>query len=250
MKTTVILTFYNEEYLLPWWLKHHREVFDHGIMIDYDSTDDSADIVRDLCPDWTLVKSKNKDFSCYDNDAEMMFYERLIEGPRITLTISEFLIGNFSKITQGFDVTMPQLYMIDDYETSTNWKTRYPDPNTPLTQQRINGISPYESHANFWLKRARFFHSNPKVVYPIGRHAPRYNTREFIIVRFDYSPWNEMLLQRKMQIGPRVPQHEHNRGLQTHHKWTKEMHDNRRADLLPRCTDVGDIIRSYEYWTY
>jgi hypothetical protein len=26
------------KYLLPWWRPHHRTIFDHGIMINYNST--------------------------------------------------------------------------------------------------------------------------------------------------------------------------------------------------------------------
>ena len=25
---------YNEEYLLPFWLNHHKNIFDHGVIID------------------------------------------------------------------------------------------------------------------------------------------------------------------------------------------------------------------------
>jgi hypothetical protein len=46
---TVISHFYNEEYMLPWWLKHHRQYFDHGILIDYGSTDKSLDIIKKIC---------------------------------------------------------------------------------------------------------------------------------------------------------------------------------------------------------
>ncbi|MCA3390648.1 MAG: glycosyltransferase family 2 protein, partial [Roseomonas sp.] len=39
---SVICHFFNEAYLLPWWLKHHVPIFDHGVMIDHGSTDGSA----------------------------------------------------------------------------------------------------------------------------------------------------------------------------------------------------------------
>ena len=29
----LISHFFNEEYMLPWWLKHHREIFDHGVLM-------------------------------------------------------------------------------------------------------------------------------------------------------------------------------------------------------------------------
>ena len=56
---TVISHFFNEEYLLPFWLEHHSKIFDHGIMIDYCSTDRSVEIIRKFCPSWTIVKTQN-----------------------------------------------------------------------------------------------------------------------------------------------------------------------------------------------
>ena len=44
-RATIITNIFNEEYLLPFWLDYHRRIFDHGIVIDYDSTDRSIEIV-------------------------------------------------------------------------------------------------------------------------------------------------------------------------------------------------------------
>ncbi|MBJ3789276.1 glycosyltransferase family 2 protein, partial [Bacillus sp. OA1] len=46
MKKTIISHFYNEEYLLPWWLMHHTKIFDHGILINRGSTDRSVEICK------------------------------------------------------------------------------------------------------------------------------------------------------------------------------------------------------------
>jgi len=73
---TVICHFYNEEYLLPWWLKHHLSLFDYGILIDHGSTDRSADICRELAPHWRLVRSRLSHFDAYLTDLEVMNYEQ------------------------------------------------------------------------------------------------------------------------------------------------------------------------------
>ena len=49
-KLTIIGTFYNEEYLLPYWLKHHTRLFDHGILINWGSTDNSVEIIKRYAP--------------------------------------------------------------------------------------------------------------------------------------------------------------------------------------------------------
>jgi hypothetical protein len=56
---TVISHIFNEEYLLPFWLEYHSTIFDHGIIIDYCSTDNSLSIIKKFCPSWTIIKTRN-----------------------------------------------------------------------------------------------------------------------------------------------------------------------------------------------
>ena len=88
---TVISHFYNEEHLLPWWLNHHKQIFDHGIMIDYHSTDRSMEIIREICPDWELRYTRNKYFDSTPIDQEVMDIEKKLEGWRMCLNTTEFL---------------------------------------------------------------------------------------------------------------------------------------------------------------
>ncbi len=41
LKTTLVSHIFNEEYLIPFWLNHHKTMFDQIIIIDYNSTDKS-----------------------------------------------------------------------------------------------------------------------------------------------------------------------------------------------------------------
>ncbi len=90
MASTVISHIYNEEYILPWWLEHHKKIFDHGIIIDYASTDRSLEIIKEICPTWEVVQSKNAEFNAMAVDVEVLEYERKIEGWRICLNVTEF----------------------------------------------------------------------------------------------------------------------------------------------------------------
>ena len=93
MRRIVISHFYNEAYLLPWWLKHHREMFDHGVLIDYASTDDSVAICRELVPDWEVIPSENAHFSALLCDFEVMKHEqRFPDAWKIALNTTEFLV--------------------------------------------------------------------------------------------------------------------------------------------------------------
>ena len=82
MKKTVTLHFYNEEFLLPWWLKYHKKVFDHGILINYSSTDSSVEICKQICPEWEVIDSANSDFSVEALDTELTKIESTIDGWR------------------------------------------------------------------------------------------------------------------------------------------------------------------------
>ena len=73
---TLLCHFYNEEWMLPWFLNHHKQIFDHGIMIDYHSTDHSREIIREICPSWDIVTSRNIDFQADTIDIEVNDIDR------------------------------------------------------------------------------------------------------------------------------------------------------------------------------
>jgi hypothetical protein len=112
MRRTVISHFYNEEHLLPWWLNHHKQIFDHGIMIDYHSTDSSMEIIREICPDWELRYTRNKYFDSTPIDQEVMDIEKELEGWRMCLNTTEFLYGNIGHLD---DRQEPTQYFIGNY---------------------------------------------------------------------------------------------------------------------------------------
>ena len=94
---TLISHIFNEEYLLPFWLEYHKNIFEHGIIIDYYSTDRSIEIIRKYCPTWEIITTRNinKDgspnFKAEDVDLEVMDIESRISGFRICLNTTEFL---------------------------------------------------------------------------------------------------------------------------------------------------------------
>ena len=49
--------------LLPYWIRHHASMFDMAILIDYNSTDQSLEIIRREAPKtWKVVSSRNANF--------------------------------------------------------------------------------------------------------------------------------------------------------------------------------------------
>jgi hypothetical protein len=90
-KITVLTNVYNEEYLLPFWLEHHKHMFDHGIIVDYRSTDRSMEICKAICPTWTIITTTNENYGALAVDKEFMELETKIDGIKIVLNTTEFL---------------------------------------------------------------------------------------------------------------------------------------------------------------
>ena len=71
-KTTLISHVFNEEYLLPFWLTHHKQLFDEIIIVDYNSTDKSIEICKSICPNCIIKKTRNCNFEAEKVDNEIM----------------------------------------------------------------------------------------------------------------------------------------------------------------------------------
>lgn len=213
---SIISHFYNEEYLLPWWLNHHKKYFDYGLMIDYNSTDRSIEIIKEICPDWQIVKSINSEFNATECDKEVEYYEEQIPDWKIALNVTEFLIGDFSLLDdqKNKKYYIPSFYFVDDKDSS------YPDKDKPLYEQIFNGI---DYHDNRDLRKLRCMH-NSTMSYIPGRHFSNYDqtTDKFIIFNYGFAPMNEYLIQRKLQIQNRIPliDKQRNWGAE-HHNWGK-----------------------------
>lgn len=255
-KRTVISHFYNEEYLLPWWLKHHRAVFDHGIMIDYHSTDRSVEIIRELCPTWEIrthiprnddSADRSQDFlDSHWIDQEVMFLERSIDGWRMTLNIPEFLYGNTDHLNNS---TEPLQYFVGNYVfVDMEDETRGPltlSHDLPLHEQRFWG---YDEFANTGQNRGsvmgrmnRSLHNHP-VSYEIGRHFGGGRAQSFndlVLFYYGLSNAGPEGIKRKTQIvtekGGIAP---HTSDVDTHLRNLRDYNKPMSRDLRPEIAHI------------
>jgi hypothetical protein len=239
---TVLCHFWNEEFLLPWWLKHHRRVFDHGIMIDYQSTDRSIEIIKHLCPTWDIVPSRNFDFGAHNVDTEVQEIEATLTSWRMCLNVTEFLYGDFTKLPEeNTQLIVPSLMMVD---TMYRMNFLY---NPPLTQMIETGI-PWSVHDE---RAGRSFH-NFAVDYPKpGRHyfVPN-RTNDFMIFHYGWAPMSDELLKRKLQIQDRIPEYDRTNRLGWHHITTKEdLISKWQTEYVPKIVDVSSFIGYWEHLT-
>jgi len=206
---TVVCHFYNEEYMLPWWLQHHRWVFDHGIMIDYHSTDRSVEIIRNLCPSWEIRTTKNQYFDSTDVDNEVMDIERGLDGWRMALNVTEFLYGNLDHLPSdsGFAQYFIGNYVfVDLKDMAKTGELPILVSDRPLHDQRVWGYDEFQnkgtSRGGNMARMHRSIHNYP-VEYTPGRHWGNGRPRSFndlVIFYYGWADSSEPGIKRKMQI--------------------------------------------------
>jgi hypothetical protein len=260
MKKVIVSHIYNEEYLLPWWLHHHKTYFDHGIIIDYGSTDRSHEIIKEICPTWEIVNSRNLEYNEVELQAEIFDYESQYGEDvwKICLNVTEFLIGDFNSLdyTQGVNI-IPCLYFIDDQELRDSSTLSY---DKPLWDYIKTGLDvPFTLD----FRGSRALHT-PNFVYPAGRHFRRIiNTDRFIIFNYGFAPMTEEFYKRKLQIQELIPYSERlkcNGGAHTDALNPNGLTRERLVEMyreylpldnpishgvVPRCTDLTNVMNQF-----
>ena len=236
MRRTLISHFYNEEYLLPWFLNHHKQVFHHGIMIDYHSTDRSREIIREICPTWEIRDTRNELFDAHAVDQEVMDIEEELDGWRMCLNVTEQLIGDYSVLNSDAQeqLVVPCLILIDTDKDNTEFSY-----DQHLYEQYSTGAE--WNHA-FNMRLARGIHRVP-VKYPLGRHYQLVNSYDLITLYYGWCPYNQRQISRKVSMGDHM-----NDSTQwgRHHITTAEVLQLRyEAEIRPFARDQSQLLAQY-----
>lgn len=195
-KLTVISHFYNEELFLPHWLRHHREFIDHGILINYASTDNSVDIIRELCPTWDIIDSRNEHFAVMDTTAEVMDIEKTIDDWKIALTMPEFLFLKRKEL----NITTSKAWRVSKDWVMVDVNPGTYDPSLPLLEQKHHGIIPRPHY------HLRLVHCHPTGLYLPGRHISTHKSlalKDSMVLHYRLSPWPDVL-PRLLQIKDKI----------------------------------------------
>jgi ectoine hydroxylase-related dioxygenase (phytanoyl-CoA dioxygenase family) len=199
-KLTLITHIFNEEYLLPFWLSYHKDIFSDGYIIDYYSTDRSVEIINKICPTWKIIKTKNIDingkliFQSDLIDIEVIEIEKTVNGYKICLNTTEFLFIKNNLILSE------EIYSIYAYSVVCNiHKQKYPK-NFKEFLQLIEYITPDNK-----LRGCRYIHNKKYLNYQPGRHLvydidtikPNEN---LFIIHFANLFINKEMFKRRLQI--------------------------------------------------
>lgn len=228
-------------------------MFNHGIMVDYNSTDNSVEIIKELCPTWEIIKTRNESFDAALVDKEIEDIETQIKGWRICLNTTEFIIGDLDLlyITDYDDIYVKQIPMVDSVEcefTELN-------PNKDLIKQRFYGINllydiRFSSDPYLVFDRRSRLLSNHPNKYTPGRHFPEITTINkrvpFLILWYGFSPFNDRLLNRKLQIQNKMPKSDIDKGLGLQHITSGQKIINAFKSIYqPMSKDLRPFIKDY-----
>jgi nucleoside-diphosphate-sugar epimerase/SAM-dependent methyltransferase len=247
----LVTHFFNEELLLPLWIRHHSSMFDMAILIDYNSTDRSCEIIRNEAPStWKVVPSRNKYFMSIDIDLEVMDYEKMYPTAwKIALNIPEFLVHHnlremLAEMEPSNDIRVLRFRSVIMVGNDSTPFQR----NTSLLKQRsqyMQNPSALEQRSGITMF-SRYMHRHPYGIYKPGRHDITVNSWQWapigFIAKYQYTPWPE-IINRKLQIRTRVLQSEFNRGWATYHNVDLKSLTNQKhsVNTLPHA-DLKDFI--------
>ncbi len=264
----VISHFFNEEYLLPWWLQHHVPIFDYGVMINHGSNDASVDIIRKYAPHWRVVNSRLTEFDAALTDLEVSNVEsELPPSWKLVLNVTEFLMTakplddiERELLDRGRGGCACSGMIIVDEKPD-----HHPSPSRPLVLQKHFGIDDNcvgdqtvedrQHRRSLGLDqnvlRNRFYHSHAIGMYGPGRHNstnPDYHFRnpDMFVFYYAFAPWNHAGIARKTQIASKIRAADLARGWGTHHTFAKENWQTQFDKIQANAYDLSQLapIRS------
>jgi hypothetical protein len=239
MKSTILTNIYNEEYLLPMWLEHHKKIFDHGIIIDYWSTDNSVEICKKICPTWEIRTTKNESFGAIEIDKEFMEIENQLDGIKMILNTTEFLFVD-KPLSDYFTKNEPESFAIEAYGPHS-LETERPTTIKELIKECLR---PDVKYIFEYMRGHRNLHSFPTGSYGLGRHSwhlPTTVIKDAVLLWTGYFPWNEDMIKRKLQIRTHIPNSDRERGYSYHHFWDLQTLENIRIDNWNKGYFLKDI---------
>ncbi len=239
--------------MLPWFLNHHKQIFDHGVMIDYHSTDRSREIIKEICPTWEIRTTKNDFFDSALIDREVETIEKEISGWRICLNVTEFLYGNYSHLA---NISKDTWYFIGSYVFVDMLDNQPIDNNQPLHTQRTWGYKDLSNGRTLSEgDRPRRSLHNYLISYPVhgGRHYDEpASFDDLYIFYYGYAVLNENGIKRKTQIQGKMSSTEQKKLVASHpNKVTeKSFLDKIAKHIRPKAKDITNEIQPIIKFNY
>lgn len=202
-------------------------MFDDAILIDWASTDDSVGIIRELAPHWKVIPSKHVWFSAANADGEIMEHERTVDGWKMALCTTEFLlVDDLESHCQLLERENKMGFVAFGRAICDTFKTMN-DPvffDRPILRQKFWGAA----HHDLFIRKDRMMHRWPDGNYSGGRHSTLHDHSQLLmcwetfIAWLALAPYNKETKERKLQIQKKVPESSIVIGDSHHHVMTPE----------------------------
>ena len=255
MDINLISHVFNESYLLPSWIKHHREMFDRALIIDYASTDGTVEVLKKHAPStWMVVSSRNSEFDAEECDREVMEFEESLPGWKIALNTTEFLVfPEMRNVLKSLETRSKSAVRISGYTMVDPSDLHHEalDIEESLWSKYHFGVPEHEIGLTYPAGETsrpvgRLMHSNTTGQYSIGRHAWHKDDGELprsvaSILWYGFSPWSPQLISRKTQIRSTVPEKDLLVGRGTHHYDRFDLIDKVRHKYMKLSYDLNSL---------
>lgn len=247
MKLNLITHFYNEEMLIADWINHHKNFFDHAILINHGSTDNSLEIAKNTIPDgWQIVDTKLPNFDAVANDHEVMEWEKTLPKDewKMVLNMTEYLFTpNLKEKLEQWSEENKDIVAFGSRAACLVDKEEK-DLESPIWKDRQFGFMDYENGI-LGYRKWRYIHKAEHGHYDIGRHGvklPHLEMYDFLHLHLLFSPWPQCK-ERKLQIQNKIPNSDKVKGFGIQHlvddkTLTKRMEDHLKVsfDLMTHTT--------------
>ena len=243
--------FYNEEYLLPFWIEYHSKLpIDNVVLIDYHSTDRSVEIIKEQAPShWRLLTSRNENFDVLKCDQEVMDIEEGLSGWKIALNTTEFLLcpSDIHRALKVDDRVLAHACPSVIITGKEHGFTRFPKAEVRMSKHPSDAKELFRGFkegvfcdrladdGDALRRPPRYIHNAPHGNYSPGRHRTNnriYTSDLFYVGWLGYFPWNQRVRDRKLQIKSQIPQADIEKQWGHQHFWTDQQLYNVRHQLV------------------
>jgi len=221
MQCLLVTHLWNDALLLPFWLKHHRHLFDHGVVIYYESSDSTREILEKEVPEWDVVEPWSKELISPDLDRQVQAIEaedRFKGWWKMCLTVTEYaftpnlkasLVPYVTENPAGIGFYASGWGLVD---TPTQ-RSEGLDLDIPILLQRQYGFEMLKTTHPFHRNGGRrFIHRGERGNYSVGRHYTYVEGTEdhgcLRLVRLFYVPFDEAGIQRKLRMKENVSKYD------------------------------------------
>jgi hypothetical protein len=246
-KTLLVTHVWNEALYLRGWLRHHRPLFDHGVIILTPSGDATAKIIADEVPGWTVVApwAPKLTTGVLERQVESIELEHR-SWWKMCLTVTEYLLTN--DLNSILDRAPGPALLVSGYglvDSEAERSMPY-DPAVPVFRQRRHGFDMRKVEVPDRNWGRRLLHRHPQGQYGPGRHWTHHgDAADFpglCLARAFYAPFNEQGLARKLGMGGGISDLDKAKGHCYEHFLTREQMEVEYGKLLAKSGPLGSEL--------